>query len=177
MKQLLPFAFLLPPSLMLSSAMADQIKPGAMAPDFALLDQNSKEHRLSEYRGKWAVVYFYPKADTPGCTKEACEFRDDIFQFKRNGVILLGISTDNVKSQKEFAAKYHLPFPLLSDPDGEVASQYDSYRNFGPIRFAKRHTFIIDPDGRIAKMFTEVNPKTHSDEVLASLQSLGVQLN
>jgi peroxiredoxin Q/BCP len=156
----------------LSSASSDLVA-GQDAPAFELLDQESKPHKLEDYNGQWLVVYFYPKADTPGCTTEACQFRDDIFQFKKLGVALLGVSTDDVKSQEEFANKYHLPFPLLSDADGTVAASYGSFTSFGPVRFAKRHTFIIDPAGKIAKIYRNVTPKTHSNQVLADLQELG----
>lgn len=163
-------------ALLVSGAQADELKVGDPAPAFALQDQNNVVHRLEDYRGRWLVVYFYPKADTPGCTTEACEFRDDVFQLKRMNVGLLGISTDDVKSQKEFADKYHLPFSLLSDADGAVATQYGSFTSFGPLRFARRHTFIIDPQGRIARIYRDVNPKTHSDEIINELQGLTVTL-
>jgi peroxiredoxin Q/BCP len=158
-----------------NSAVADELSEGSVAPGFELVDQNNKLHRLGDYQGKWLVMYFYPKADTPGCTTEACEFRDDIFILRRMGVALLGVSTDDVKSQKEFSEKYHLPFPLLSDADGTVASLYGSYTSFGPVSFARRHSFIVNPEGRIAKIYRNVRPKTHSDQVIADLQSLGVK--
>ena len=156
-----------------SSAIAGDLQKGNAAPGFVLLDQDSKSHSLADYAGRWLVLYFYPKADTPGCTTEACQFRDDIFQFKQLGVALLGVSTDDVKSQEEFANKYHLPFPLLSDADGSVAASYGSFTSFGPIKFAKRHTFIIDPEGKIARIYRSVTPKTHSSQVLADLKQLG----
>ncbi len=155
-----------------STPQASELKPGDNAPAFELLDQHSKVHRLSDYRGRWLVVYFYPKDDTPGCTTEACEFRDDVVTLKRMGVALLGVSTDNVESHKEFAEKYHLPFSLLSDPRGEVARQYGSLMSMGPLRFAKRHTFIIDPDGRIARIYRNVRPREHSDRIIADLEEL-----
>ena len=155
-----------------SSPLAAGLKPGDNAPAFELLDQHSRPHKLSDYRGQWLVLYFYPKDDTPGCTAEACEFRDDVFILRRMGVALLGVSTDDVKSHQEFAEKYHLPFSLLSDAGGEVARQYGSLTNLGPLKFAKRHTFVIDPDGRIAKVYRDVQPKTHSDQVIADLEAL-----
>lgn len=155
-----------------SSPLAAELKPGDNAPAFELLDQYSKSRKLSDYRGQWLVLYFYPKDDTPGCTTEACEFRDDVATFRRMGVALLGVSTDDVKSHQEFAEKYHLPFSLLSDADGEVARQYGSLTSLGPFKLAKRHTFVINPDNRIAKVYRNVQPKTHSDQVIADLEAL-----
>ena len=157
---------------LVSSPLAAELKPGDNAPAFELLDQYSQSHKLSDYRGQWLVLYFYPKDDTPGCTTEACEFRDDVFILKRMGVALLGVSTDDVKSHREFAEKYHLPFSLLSDAGGEVARQYGSLTSLGPLKFAKRHTFVIGPDGRIAKVYRNVKPKTHSDQVIVDLEAL-----
>jgi len=144
-----------------------------IAPLFSSPNQDNNLINLVDYKGKKNVVlYFYPKDDTPGCTTEACEFRDDVFILRRMGVALLGVSTDDVKSHQEFAEKYHLPFSLLSDAGGEVARQYGSLTNLGPLKFAKRHTFVIDPDGRIAKVYRDVQPKTHSDQVIADLEAL-----
>jgi peroxiredoxin Q/BCP len=151
-----------------------EVQTGDLAPDFHLMDQNGETHNLARYRGQWLVLYFYPKDDTPGCTKEACEFRDDHDRLADMGVVLLGVSTDDIESHQAFAEKYHLPFPLLSDAQGEVAKHYGSLWQLGPIRFAKRHSFIIDPEGRIAHIYRDVSPKTHSDEVIAQLQALGV---
>ena len=131
-----------------------------------------KVNRLSDYRGQWLVVYFYPKDDTPGCTTEACEFRDDVAILKRMDVALLGVSTDHAKSHQKFAGKYHLPFALLSDARGEVARRYGSLMSMGPLKFAKRHTFIIDPDGRITRIYRKVRPSEHSDRVIADLEEL-----
>lgn len=147
---------------------------GAMAPDFQLMDQNGKVHRLSAYQGHWLVLYFYPKDDTPGCTKEACEFRDEYERLAEMGVTLLGVSLDDIESHQAFAAKYHLPFPLLSDANGEIAKRFGSLFQLGPLKFAKRHSFIIDPQGRIVREYRDVNPKTHSDEVISDLKALGV---
>jgi len=154
-------------------AMAD-VGTGEMAPDFKLMDQNGQLQQLSAYRGHWVVLYFYPKDDTPGCTKEACEFRDDYERLAQMGVTLLGVSLDDVKSHQAFAAKYHLPFPLLSDADGEVAKRYGSLFQLWPLKFAKRHSFIVDPEGRIARVYRNVEPESHSDEVITDLRSLGV---
>ena len=153
-------------------AQADDLKPGDPAPAFELRDQHGKMHHLSDYQGQWLVLYFYPKDDTPGCTSEACEFRDDFMTLQGMDVRLLGVSLDDVKSHKEFAEKYHLPFPLLSDRTGEVARVYGSLWKLGPIRFARRHTFIIDPQGELAKIYRSVAPKTHSDQVIGDLDNL-----
>lgn len=160
------------PVAVFSTPRAGELQPGDSAPSFELLDQYSKVHKLSDYRGQWLVVYFYPRDDTPGCTTEACEFRDDVVTLKRMGVALLGVSTDNVKSHQEFAGKYHLPFALLSDARGEVARQYGSLMSMGPLKFAKRHTFIIDPEGRIARVYRKVRPREHSDQVIMDLEKL-----
>jgi len=141
---------------------------GEMAPDFRLQDQSFEWHALQDYEGRWLVLYFYPKADTPGCTTEACEFRDNIFAFEALGAAIVGVSVDDVSSQKEFADKYHLPFPLLSDAKQEVAERYGVLRG----AVASRQSFIIDPNGHIAKHYAQVNPQDHSGEVLEDLRSL-----
>ena len=155
------------------TSQAQSVTEGKPAPDFDLLDQNGARHPLGAYSGRWLVLYFSPKDDKPGCTTEACEFRDDIFVLKRMGVSVAGVSLDDVGSHREFAEKYHLPFPLLSDAKGDVARAYGSLTSLGPLKFAKRHTFIIRPDGHIAKIYRSVSPKTHSDKVIADLQALG----
>lgn len=145
---------------------------GRAAPGFRLQDQDSEWHSLQDYRGQWVVLYFYPKDDTPGCTTEACNFRDDIYRFKAKGAAVLGVSLDDVESHAEFAEKYELPFPLLADTDHEVAKKYDVLTTLGPLKFAKRETFLIDPDGRIARHYAEVDPETHARQVLADLEEL-----
>jgi peroxiredoxin Q/BCP len=155
-----------------SIAHAAALEAGQTAPAFALKDQSGKVHQLSDYAGKWLVVYFYPKDDTPGCTKEACHFRDDIAKLRELGVELLGISLDSAESHDRFAAKFKLPFPLLADDDGAVAKRYDAYWSFLFIHLARRHTFIIDPAGRIAKIYRKVDPDTHSAEVIADIKAL-----
>ncbi len=156
------------------TALAGDARPAAgdPAPAFRLQDQNSEWQALSDYEGQWVVLYFYPKADTPGCTTEACAFRDDIFKFRKIGAKVLGISLDDVKSQKEFADKYHLPFPLLSDANQETAKSYGVLRNLGVVKMARRETFIIAPDGHIAVHYQKVNPDEHSAEVLKDLERL-----
>lgn len=155
-----------------SAAHAGSLAVGQAAPPFSLKDQNGKTQRLSDYAGKWLVVYFYPKDDTPGCTKEACHFRDDIAQLRALGVQLLGISLDSTESHDHFAAKFSLPFPLLADEGGAIAKAYDAYWSLAFIHVARRHTFIIDPTGHIAKIYRKVDPDTHSAEVIADIKTL-----
>ncbi len=145
---------------------------GHQAPDFKLQDQNGAWHSLADTHGQWVALYFYPKDDTPGCTTEACAFRDDIFKFKKMNVAILGVSLDDVESHKEFADKYHLPFPLLADTEHTAAKAYDVVRNFGITKIAKRQTFLIDPDCRIAKHYEKVDADVHSEQVLADLKRL-----
>ncbi len=149
-----------------------QLAEGSVAPDFALQDQNGRTHRLGDYSGRWLVLYFYPKDDTPGCTKEACRFRDDIAVLGDLNAAVVGVSVDDIRSHADFARKYQLPFPLLSDPSGRTAAAYDSLLNLGVMRLARRHTFIITPDGRIAARFDEVDPTSHAQEVARTLQAL-----
>ncbi len=150
--------------------MAGQPAEGAAAPDFRLQDQNGDWHELSQYRGKWVALYFYPKDDTPGCTTEACSFRDNIFAFRERDAVILGVSLDDVDSHEAFAEKYSLPFSLLSDAEAEVAGKYGVVRNLGVMKLAKRETFLIRPDGTIAKHYAKVDPDTHSKEILADLE-------
>ncbi len=157
---------------LLSSSNASEIEIGQPAPSFELLDQNEELQILSNYQGKWVVLYFYPKDDTPGCTKEACAFRDDIAILQALNIIVLGVSVDSIESHSKFAEKYSLQFPLLSDPEGRVARQYGSLTSLGPLKLAKRHTFIIDPDGNVAKIFRKVVPAEHSDEVIPNIKLL-----
>jgi len=146
---------------------------GEAAPEFRLQDQNFQWHDLGDYAGQWVVLYFYPKADTPGCTTEACEFRDNIFSFEDMGAVILGVSLDDVNSQKEFSEKYSLPFPLLSDAQQVVAERYGVLTEFFGNVVADRQTFLINPQGKIAKHYEEgVDPEAHSAEVLNDLKSL-----
>lgn len=153
-------------------AMATDFSVGDPAPSFTLNDQSGKTHSLEDFQGKWLVLYFYPKDDTPGCTTEACEFRDNIFAFKKLNSQIVGISLDDESSHQEFAEKYSLPFPLLADVDGEAATAYGVLRNLVAFKIANRETFLIDPEGRIAKHYEDVNPDVHSQEVLADLERL-----
>jgi peroxiredoxin Q/BCP len=156
----------------LRPARADTPAAGQPAPAFSLPDQDGKAVSLADYRGKWVALYFYPKADTPGCTTEACEFRDNVFAFEAIGATIVGVSIDKVVDQKKFADKYSLPFPLLADSEGQVAEAYGVVRNLGVMKIAKRESFLIDPAGRVVKHYTSVDPKTHSAQVLADLKQL-----
>ncbi len=158
-------------ALGLASAEA-QVTVGDPAPDFRLQDQNGAWHTLEQHRGQWIALYFYPKDQTPGCTKEACSFRDNIFAFEKLGAVILGVSLDDVKSHEEFAKKYSLPFSLLADTDGAVAKRYDVLNTIGPMKFAKRQSFLIGPDGRIVKHYPKVDAEKHSVEVLTDLEAL-----
>lgn len=151
---------------------AELPKAGQPAPAFDLPDQAGKRHALGDYTGKWLVLYFYPKDDTPGCTKEACGFRDDLFQLEKLGAKVVGVSVDDSGSHAKFAQKYHLPFPLLADKDGNVARRYGALTNLGLVKFAKRYTFLIDPQGRIAKSYLSVDTSRHSQEIIDDLRAL-----
>ena len=154
------------------AAAADSPATGEPAPGFELPDQNGELHSLEDYRDQWVALYFYPKDGTPGCTTEACEFRDDIFRYRELGAQIIGVSLDDAASHKKFAEKHGLPFPLLADTDGLAASAYGVKSRFLGLTLAKRHTFLIDPDGMVAKHYSDVDPDTHSDEVLADLVGL-----
>jgi peroxiredoxin Q/BCP len=158
--------------LVSNPVLADSPAVGETAPDFRLQDQKGDWHTLEQYRGKWVALYFYPKDDTPGCTTEACNFRDNIFAFRERGAVILGVSLDDVESHKEFAEKYSLPFSLLSDAEAEVADTYGVVRNLGVMKLAKRQSFLIAPDGKIAIHYEKVDPDTHSKEILADLDAL-----
>lgn len=149
-----------------------ELTAGSVAPGFNLKDQNFKDHKLEDYKGRWLVLYFYPKNDTPGCTTEACNFRDDIFKIRALDGVVLGVSLDDSKSHAEFAEKYSLPFSLLADTDGKVSAAYNALTKFGPIKFSKRHSFIIGPDSRIKKVYRSVNPDRHSQEIIDDLTTL-----
>jgi len=156
-----------------SQVFADEVPaPGSLAPVFTLPDQNGRSVALESLRGKWLVLYFYPKDDTPGCTEEACTFRDDLAQLTALGAQIVGLSVDDSASHAEFARKYHLPFPLLADRDGAVARRYGAFSDWKVVRYAKRYTFLIDPQGKIAKTYLKVDTSRHSAEVIADLKQL-----
>ena len=145
---------------------------GSDAPDFTLPSQQGSSVSLKDYRGKWVVLYFYPKDQTPGCTREAHNFQADQSKFAERNAVVLGISLDSVDSHKKFCAKEGLNFKLLADTDHKVTDAYGSLTNLGLVKFAARHTFLIDPNGKIAKAYTSVDPVKHSGEVLAELDVL-----
>ena len=151
---------------------SEQVAVGVIAPDFELPDQVGQLHSLEDYRDQWVVLYFYPKDKTPGCTTEACEFRDNIFAFRDANAQILGVSFDSVESHREFADEYNLPFPLRADVDGKAADAYGVATRMLGMKLARRQTFLIDPDGRVAKHYRDVDPDTHSEEVLADLELL-----
>lgn len=150
----------------------DQVMVGDPAPEFELSDQNGQLHSLEDYRDQWVVLYFYPKDETPGCTTEACEFRDNIFAYKDLNTQILGISLDDVESHKAFAENHGLPFPLLADVEGLASTSYGVKTRMFGMTVAKRQTFIIGPDGVIAKHYEKVKPEEHSAQILADLKEL-----
>ena len=145
---------------------------GKPAPDFNLPDQNGKLHVLKDYRGKWLVLYFYPRDDTPGCTQEACAFRDDLQQITALGAQVVGVSVDDSSSHAEFARKYHLPFPLLADQTTGTAARYGALMDLVFIKVARRYTFLIDPQGNVGKIYLSVETSRHSKEIIEDLQKL-----
>ena len=152
------------------------LKIGQKAPDFFLKDKDGKPHKLSDYLGSWILLYFYPKDDTPGCTKEACAIRDNFLSFKKMKAIVLGVSTDSEQSHEKFAEKFNLPFTLLADPDKKVVKLYGVYgmKKFMGREYmgTKRISFLIDPKGHIEKIYEKVKPAEHAEEVLADLKNL-----
>ena len=147
---------------------------GAQAPEFDLLDQDGNAVRLSSFRGRWVVLYFYPAAMTPGCTVQACAIRDRHEEFERAGAVVLGVSPDKPKRLKTFAGKFDLPFTLLSDPDHEVARRYGTWgQKSGPIPqlATERSTFVIDPDGNVAAELRKVSARKHDELVLDVLRA------
>lgn len=149
---------------------------GDNAPDFVVQDQAGEEQSLKKYKGKWILLYFYPKDDTPGCTKEACAFRDRFPAFKKLDAVVLGVSIDTPKKHVKFIEKYQLPFTLLADVNKELVTVYDVW---GKKKFMGREylgtfrtSFLINPRGKIAKIYEDVKPEQHAEEVLADLQSL-----
>jgi thioredoxin-dependent peroxiredoxin len=148
------------------------LKAGEAAPSLSLPDQNGKMRTLEEFRGKWLALYFYPKDDTPGCTEQACKFRDDLAQLTALGAQVVGVSVDTSASHSEFAKKYSLPFPLLADEKGEVAERYGSLMNLGVMKLARRNTFLIDPEGKIAKVYAKASTSRNSVEVIEDVKKL-----
>ena len=167
-KQLFLLVFL----LITSSSVLANLEVGDKAPNFILNDQNNESHQLSDYEGRWVILYFYPKDDTPGCTTQACDFRDAVKRIIASRSVVFGLSLDSVESHKRFSDKNKLPFSLLSDEEGVTAKSYDSLNNFMGYKSAKRNTFIIDPEGFLSKIYLSVDPKTHSQMVLNDLSLL-----
>ena len=164
------------------------LKVKSKAPAFTLPDQDGLEHSLKDYLGKWVLIYFYPKDDTPGCTKEACAIRDNFPAFKKLGIKVFGVSADSVKKHQKFAEKFDLPFTLLADEDKKVIKKYKVWgkKKFMPARNASRSdagggreymgilrtSYLIDPKGKIKKVYEKVNPVTHAEDVLADIKVL-----
>src|SRR3989304_6554179 len=150
------------------------------ASNFSLPDQDGTIHELSDYSGKWVVLYFYPKDDTPGCTKEACSFRDASQEFRDRGVVVLGVSKDSVASHKKFSEKYHLNFPILSDEDKRVIKAYKAWgmKKFMGKEFEGiiRTTYLINPEGKIPKIYPKVNPLIHAGEVLKDIEEYVISM-
>jgi peroxiredoxin Q/BCP len=145
---------------------------GSAAPDFTLNSQDGKSISLHDYKGKWVVLYFYPKDMTSGCTMEAHNFQRDLAKYDAKNAVILGISVQGEKSHQEFCAKESLTFKLLADTKKEVSEKYDSVMNLGVMKLSSRHTFLIDPNGVVRKIWTSVDVKTHSDDVLAAIDQL-----
>ena len=143
---------------------------GKAAPAFKLQDQNSKWHSLSQYKGKWIVLYFYPKDNSPGCTQEANQFKALYPQFLKSNAVVLGVSLDDVKSHQKFLEKLGLPFPILADNNHQLAHQFGIVRNLGITKIAKRESFLIDPKGTIVYHYNSVNTQSHAAQVLADIQ-------
>lgn len=152
------------------------LKIGRKAPPFKLADQAEETRTLKEFSGQWLLIYFYPKDDTPGCTKEACTIAEVYKDFKRLKVAVLGVSKDTPRSHKKFAEKYSLPFTLLSDPEMEMITEYDAFKEkkmFGkPVRGTHRISYIINPEGKIAAAYPDVDPATHALELLQDIKRL-----
>jgi peroxiredoxin Q/BCP len=147
-------------------------KAGGVAPDFSLPDQNGAMRTSGEFRGKWLVLYFYPRDDTPGCTEQAARYRDAMRELEAAGGAVCGVSVDDSESHAAFARKFNLPFALLADRKGETAARYGSLRDFGLLKFAKRNTFLIDPAGKVAKVYLGVNPARNTTDVVNDLKQL-----
>jgi len=177
MKWLILFGLIAAVALLLTQmARAGELpKVGEAAPDFNLSDQDGKPHQLKDFAGQWLVLYFYPKDDTPVCTQEACAFRDDLSKLTKLGAQVVGVSVDDGASHAEFAKKYHLPFPLLADSNGEVAARYGALMDMVVFKIAKRYTFLIDPQGKVAKVYQKVETSRHSTEIIEDLKQLSTK--
>jgi len=154
------------------SAVNEMPAVGTTAPTFNLTTNEGKQAGLSDFKGKWVVLYFYPKDFTGGCTLEAHNFQRDLAKYDAVNAVILGVSVDTAESHKSFCAKEGLNFKLLSDADAKVSEQYGSVMEYNGMKLSARNTFIIDPQGKVVKVFAKVNPTVHSEEVLAALASL-----
>jgi len=152
--------------------MQTQPAAGTPAPDFSLATGEGSQVSLKDFKGQWVVLYFYPKDFTSGCTMEAKNFQRDLEKYKQTGAVILGVSVDSAQSHKEFCAKEGLNFKLLADPEGKVSSQYGSTMQYQGATMAARNTFLINPEGKIAKVYTGVKPAEHSEQVLKDLAEL-----
>jgi peroxiredoxin Q/BCP len=165
-------ALLLVLMLLVAPLVHAEVVAGDASPAFALTDQNGKARTSDEFRGKWLVLYFYPKAGTPGCTEEACSFRDDIVVLRALGAEVVGVSTDSVAAISAFGKDHQLPFTLLADTDGNVSQAYGPLLNIGLIKFARRFTYLIDPNGKVVKVYKDVDTKTYAKTIAADLRAL-----
>jgi peroxiredoxin Q/BCP len=154
-----------------ASAATDPPSVGTAAPDFSLTNNEGKPTSLKDYRGKWVVLYFYPKDFTSGCTLEAQNFQRDLAKYEQINAVILGVSVDSAESHQSFCAKEGLSFKLLSDPGAKVSTEYGSLMDYNGAKLSARNTFIIDPEGKVFKVFTGVKPSGHSEEVLSVLAS------
>lgn len=160
-------------NLILSTDNTDQKQwVGQAAPKFKLQDQTGKWHTLNDYKGKWIVLYFYPKDNSPGCTQEANQFKALYPQFLKTNTAVLGVSLDNVKSHQKFSQKLELPFPILADTSHQLAKSLGIVRNLGVLQVAKRESFLIDPSGTVVYHYTSVDTQTHASEVLKDIKRL-----
>lgn len=146
-----------------------ELKAGDKAPRFTMKSQDGRNYSLDDYKGKWVVLYFYPKDDTPGCTKQACSFRDNYSVYKKMGIQVFGVSVDDTNSHDAFAKKFNLPFPLLADTDKKVSQAYGAFSNG---KYADRFTFLIKPDQTIGHIFKKVNVEAHANEVLEAIEKV-----
>ena len=155
-----------------SAEPAEQPSVGSSAPDFSLTGNDGSSVTLKDYKGKWVVLYFYPKDFTSGCTLEAQNFQRDLLKYQNEGAVILGVSVDSAESHKDFCAKEGLNFKLLADPDAKVSAQYGSVMEHNGAKMAARNTFLINPKGEIARVYNGVKPATHSEEVFRDLTEL-----
>jgi thioredoxin-dependent peroxiredoxin len=165
-------AFLIAVSVASRSSAGNKPAVGSAAPDFTLHSQEGNAVSLHDFKDKWVVLYFYPKDMTTGCTIEAHNFQHDLAKYEAKGAVILGVSMQDEKSHQEFCTKEGLTFKLLADTDKKVSGEYDSIMNLGVVKLSARHTFLIGPDGKVRKVWTEVDVKKHSDAVLAAIDEL-----